>query len=247
MTVREASTMTLQEVVTNPAWLYELRKPTLLRICQLYVTPERRTAHRNMSLELLVAHVARLFLVDQYQPVPHDPDTLVTLLHDADFLQQITIHGLKLLCATQQVNINDNKDTIIRVFLNHIPLKITLVHGDWTKQVVVKRCNHFANFLYKEFFSARHLLMVDGLLATERCPNSHLGTLNINDGSVLTFLNTPDAPQDSSCKSLIDIEHYRTIESYRTIELLKRNRNNIDCRRARLHQQQWDQMNSRSS
>ena len=38
MTVREASTMTLQVVVTKPAWLYELRKHTLLRICLLYTS-----------------------------------------------------------------------------------------------------------------------------------------------------------------------------------------------------------------
>ena len=218
MTVREASRMTLQEIVTLPGWLYELRKPALLRICYLCLG----YANHSMTIEVLVNKIVRAFTVwSPRLPVRPDPDAVVTLLHDANFLQQITIHGLKLLCATQHLNINENKDTMIRGFLMHIPLKITLEHGDWTKQVVVKRCNNFANFLYTEFFSARHMLMVDGLLAPQNpcC----LSTLNINDGSVLKFLNTPDAPQDSSCKSLneIDISNRIDIENYRTIERIE--------------------------
>ena len=133
-----------------------------------------------------------------------NPEAVVRLLNHADFLQQITVHGLKLLLSTQRIGLDANKDAMIRSFLHHKPLKITLKHHDDTQSMTVKRSDLLQQFLL-DFSLRKHLIVVDGEPVFHYSMGC-LSQLGINDGSAIEIRDltpTPvQAPQDSSCSSL---------------------------------------------
>ena len=85
-------------------------------------------------------------------------------------------------------------------FLNVKPLTITLKHGAWSQQKIVKRAD-YAPDLITQWFNERCTLSVDDDHNVVQERRIHMCALNIKDGSVLEIRIRPDepAPQDSSC------------------------------------------------
>ena len=224
------------ELLKMDTFLNEIRKPGLNHLMQL--TEPGRYHSDWTKPRLIQAVLANL----QTRNVNANQ-----LFDNEDFLKHCTNDGLNMILAVLRRQFNGNHAGKIHVIKQHIPITVTVkdVYGEF--QTVVTRRESVQQF-YADVQNHRHNLVVDGVTTFNRSENMMactLGQLNVNAHSVLELTDRfpipAPAPQDSSCQyvdiSTIERIGIERIESYRTIELLKRNRNNVDCRRARLHQQ----------